>query len=751
MRHHLARAGKAGWQLVSSLTSRGPAQGRPAAPKPALESLESRDLLSGFAYPNYILLNGDRGAQPLGSPGPTGISPSRVRHAYGFDQIFFNNGTVPGDGTGTTIAIVDAFDDPSAAGDLHQFDVTFGLPDPVFTKLNQNGGTTPPAANSGWALEIALDVEWAHAIAPKANILLVEANTNSNVDLNTAVKFAANYPGVVAVSMSWGGGESSGEAGSDSVYTTPSGHPGVTFLASSGDSGAPPIYPSISPNVVSVGGTTLSVDSAGNYISESGWGGSGGGISAFEPQPAYQKGVVTQSSTKRTSPDVAYDSNPSTGFPVYASYVEGTSTPWVQVGGTSDAAPQWAGLIAIADQGRALFGVGPLDGPSQTLPKLYAMPASNFHDITTGGSTGNPAYNCGPGYDLVTGLGTPIANLVVANLVDVVILSAVPDQTVPLGSSLNVSLSATDSNGLPITYGGVSQNLPYFLKQQYGWFFSGNNYFNYGGKSEKWFQGAGGAWFFVLPSGAVYKWDGTINQATGTLIATFDASYYADPSKLYNAQPSSPADIFVSGNVLTITPKAGFLGTFVVTATATDGFASDSKSFKVTVTTTNTPPTLDSLSDASISKGSSYTVTLHATDPDGDPITYGATAFSQAYQLKQSYGWFFGGNDYFNWGGKQEKWFQGAGGAWFFILPSGALYKWDGSGQATGTLIATMQTAYYADTSLLYNATPGVTVSLNGNVLTVTPDATFVGLITVTATASDGFSTDSKSFTLTVS
>src|SRR4029079_16937354 len=103
------------------------------------------------------------------------------------------------------------------------------------------------------------------------------------------------------------------------------------------------------------------------------------------------KGVVPQSTTKRTGPDVSYNSDPNTGFPVYDSYNNGTSAPWSQFGGTSDAAPQWAALIAIADQGRIATGLTPLDGGSQTLPMLYAMPASNFHDVTSGSSTGSPS------------------------------------------------------------------------------------------------------------------------------------------------------------------------------------------------------------------------------------------------------------------------------------------------------------------------------------------------------------------------
>jgi hypothetical protein len=354
------------------------------------------------------------GAGPYVGPGAPGFSPTQIRHAYAFDQISF--GTTPADGTGTTIAIVDAYDNPNIATDLHTFDTQFGLPDPVFTKVNQNGGTAPlPAGDPNWGVEIALDVEWAHAIAPGANILLVEANDPSYQNLLSAVSYAASAPGVVAVSMSWGGYESAGINAFDSTFTTPAGHNGVTFLASSGDNGAPPSYPATSPNVVAVGGTTLSLLSTNDIGLEVAWLGSGGGISSFEPQPAYQQGVVTQSSMSRTNPDVAYDSDPNSGFGVVDTYL--TNGTWFQVGGTSDAAPQWAALIAIADQGRALAGKGSLDGPSQTLPLLYSLASTDFHDITMGYSGGIPLEFAGPGYDLATGLGSPIANKLVADLI----------------------------------------------------------------------------------------------------------------------------------------------------------------------------------------------------------------------------------------------------------------------------------------------------------------------------------------------
>ena len=360
---------------------------------------------------------------PDGSPGPTGITPAQMRHAYAIDQVRFQSGSILGNGSGQTIAIIDAFDDPQlvsssdpsfSSSDLHQFDVAFGLPDPPsFQKLEPQG---TPVANAGWASEIVLDVEWAHAIAPGASIDLVEALDSSNTNLNNATTYARGLTGVSVVSMSFGGSESSGEKTTDSIYTTPSGHTGITFIASSGDSGPPAQYPSASPNVLSVGGTTLSIDSSGNYLGESAWVDGGGGVSAIEPLPSYQSGVAG-TNTRRMTPDVAFDADPNSGVPTYDSYNNGSAAPWSQVGGTSLSSPCWAGLIAIFDQGRVAAGLGTLNGRSQTLPMLYSMPSDAFHDITTGisgGAGGNPAT---PGYDLATGLGTPIADRMAANFV----------------------------------------------------------------------------------------------------------------------------------------------------------------------------------------------------------------------------------------------------------------------------------------------------------------------------------------------
>ncbi len=417
------------------------------------ESLETRILLSATAADQDLIVQPNievstDAVSPNATAAPTGLSPDQIRQAYGFNSITFANGTIVGDGTGTTIAIVDAYDNPNIASDLHQFSLQYGLPDAVFTKVNQSGGTSLPKADAGWASEIALDVEWAHAIAPGASILLVEAKSSSISDLMAAVDYARHVTGVVAVSMSWGSSEFASEKSYDSYFTTPAGHTGVTFFVSSGDDGAPAQYPASSPNVVSVGGTTLNVSSNGTYQGETGWSGSGGGTSKYESQPSYQKGVVTQSTTARTSPDVSYDADPNTGVSVYDSYGNSAANPWTQYGGTSAAAPQWAGLVAIADQGRALAGLGSLDGVTQTLPTLYTLPASDFHDVTSGSSTGSPRYTAQAGYDLVTGRGSPIANLVVAGLVGTTsTTTSPPASTTTVATHFVITATATSTAG----------------------------------------------------------------------------------------------------------------------------------------------------------------------------------------------------------------------------------------------------------------------------------------------------------------
>lgn len=367
--------------------------------------------------PLHIYFDPSR-TQPLqSSPPATAFTPMQIQQAYGFNLISAN-------GSGQTIAIVDAYGDGTLSSDVAAFNTQFGLP-----QFNQPGGPTltvvaqagTRATSSGWALETALDVEWAHAIAPQANIQVVLAKSSSLGNLLSAVQYATSH-GASVVSMSWGGSEFSSEASYDSYFNVPK----VTCVASAGDSGEANSgveWPAASPYVVSIGGTSLYL-SSGNYSSETVWnnssGATGGGISLYETEPPYQSGwQQSPSGTKRTVPDVSYDGDPYTGVSVYcASYQNG---PWFQVGGTSIGAPQWSALIALVNQSHS-SALGPgnaaiyslAQGTQSTTP--YAIPASYFHDIVQGNNGSDPDDQAVTGYDFCTGLGTPVVSALVPNL-----------------------------------------------------------------------------------------------------------------------------------------------------------------------------------------------------------------------------------------------------------------------------------------------------------------------------------------------
>ncbi len=331
---------------------------------PLMDYLDDRCLLSAYGQPQI-----------------GGYTPAEITAAYGLNAITFKSSagtTVNGNGAGETIALIEEYHDPNIRSDLNTFDRAYHLPDPSLTVVNLAGNQT----NNTWALEESMDVEWAHAIAPGAKILVVEA-TPSNFQTKElqnqldAVNIARNTPGVVAISMSWGFIERSSELSYDRYFTTPAGHTGITFIASSGDYGFS-WYPSASPNVLSVGGTSLSLTSSGSYQSETAWYWSGGGYSPYEPEPSYQSTV--QSTGQRSTPDVSFDANPSTGVNIYETSPRSGQGSWRVYGGTSLGAPVWAGIIAIVDQGRALEGKGSLDGATQTIPSLYALPKERLQE-----------------------------------------------------------------------------------------------------------------------------------------------------------------------------------------------------------------------------------------------------------------------------------------------------------------------------------------------------------------------------------
>ena len=339
---------------------------------------------------------------------PTVFTPAQIRQAYGFDQVATVGGTTL-TGAGQTIAIVDAFNDPYAASDLGTFDFEFGLPaPPSFRQVSETGGSTSSIATapSSWALEISLDIEWAHAIAPGANILLVESTTNSTADLFAGVAYARSQSDVSVVSMSWLISEFPNETGAP--YTTDlSSPPGqnIAFVACSGDTGGEQFFPATSPHVLAVGGTTLTV--SGTTYSETAWADGGGGPSTYFSEPTYQQHAYNGS--RRGTPDVAYNGNPNSGVWVYDTINEG----WEQIGGTSAGSPQWAPWSRSPIRDGRSKDSARWTAHCSLLPAIYSLPSSDFNDITTG-SNGYPAT---VGYDLATGLGTPKAQFIVPALI----------------------------------------------------------------------------------------------------------------------------------------------------------------------------------------------------------------------------------------------------------------------------------------------------------------------------------------------
>ena len=302
--------------------------------------------------------------------------------------------SVPTGGSGV-IAIVDAYDDPGVAKDVAKFSKQFGLPPANFHVVFADG--TRPLNDPNWEIEESLDVQWAHAMAPKAEVFLVEAASNSYQDLLTAETVASSLVsdhGGGVVSNSWGGSEFPDEMAYDSFFS----YTNVVYFASTGD-GPGVIYPSSSPNVVAVGGTTLSRDAnTGSYLFESAWNYTGGGLSQFEPIPSYQRGVAKVVGTRRGVPDVSANADPNSGMWVWDSGNGG----WYIVGGTSASSPIWAGIVSSASSNAA--------STAAELTTVYKNRGNelDFSDIKSG--------VCGPwngnltltGYDLCTGVGSPV-------------------------------------------------------------------------------------------------------------------------------------------------------------------------------------------------------------------------------------------------------------------------------------------------------------------------------------------------------
>jgi subtilase family serine protease len=331
-----------------------------------------------------------------------GFCPPSVAVAYGDPNVIGGNG-----GAGVTIAITDAFHYANNEADLNFFSTDMGLPacthaNGCFLNVDQNGGTNFCGSDKGWETETMLDIEWAHAMAPNAKIVLVEGCTNDDSDLAAAVQTAVKLEGANFVSNSWGEDEFPEEIQEDADWVGL----GVPLMFASGDSGAPAIYPCQSPYATCIGGTQLTLDANFHRTNETGWAGSGGGCSVYEPSQTFQtSNGVTLCGSNRAAPDVAAVA--STASPVYI-YDSGNGG-YGRVGGTSVATPVAAGVFANVEAARRSFHKA--DFPQIINNQLYhpyksfGTPASNYTYFYWDVLTGSNGHAAGPGYDLVTGLG----------------------------------------------------------------------------------------------------------------------------------------------------------------------------------------------------------------------------------------------------------------------------------------------------------------------------------------------------------
>ena len=382
-------------------------------------------------------------------------SPQEMRTAYNVTPLI-NAGYT---GKGQSIVIIDSFGSPTIQADLHTFDVAYGLPDPKLTVLAPLGTVPFDPNNSdmvGWAAETTLDVEWSHAIAPGANIVLMTSPVYETQGVQGMPqflyleKYAVDHHLGKIISQSWGTTENTlfTPAGKqvfdqfESFYRRAA-QENVTVFASSGDSGSSNVdvngntypfptvgYPASSPWVTAVGGTSLYADTnTGTYDSETVWdevalggGAGGGGISQFFSEPSYQHANLPKSDQKvlnghRGIPDISYNADPYTAILVYLTFIPG-QPGFYFIGGTSEGSPQWAGIIADANQ----WAGRPLGFLNQALYELgnSSDAAESFHDITVGNNGYNniPGYNATPGWDLATGWGTPKTANFVSELIE---------------------------------------------------------------------------------------------------------------------------------------------------------------------------------------------------------------------------------------------------------------------------------------------------------------------------------------------
>ncbi len=752
-------------------------------------------------------------------------------------------------GTGYTVAVLDTGIDyrhPDLGGG-------FGNGRKVVAGWDFVNNDADPMDDNGHGTHLAGIVASGNAatpgVAPEANLValkVLDANMNGSwTNIDSALQWVINHKtqyNIVAVNLSLGSGNytSNPYALLDNDFSTlknlgvftavAAGNRYYSFNSQQGLS-----YPSISPDVVSVGAT---------------WAANAGPIT-FSTGAAESSPVVDHivSLTQRSSAL----SLVAPGAWITSTWLNGSTKP---MGGTSMATAVVSGAAALLHQAYDQSGRG-VQATQDNLLKVMQ-------------STGIAIVDAEYGTDNVVNTGLAFKRLDLKAALDTVGLpnraptfGAIPNQTMSVGQTINVPMSARDADGDTIRFAYKQIFLPaqaYQLDRQFAFSYLGSYYVNSRGAGEKWVLGTGSLWYCILPNGELRRWAGSMSatMTAANLIGTLDATYHADPSKLWNApyagmppavftlngnilsvrspaywvgayqvevtasdgrysvkrafnitvtppnvapvlaaisnqsmahaldfftlplsasdadkdpiafsaqvQPidgqAPPVSLSVQGNQLKIDPDARFVGTFTIQINASDGKASDVKTFTVTVN--NTAPTLGPIVAQIMAKGQTIaSVTLPVSDVDGDVLSIQAVTRipdATAYQLNQQYGFQASSPTYYqNLCGYNEKWLIGKNNLWYVILPDGRIYRWTQSiGQTlqAGNLIATLDGKFFLEPRLLWNANPpaapGLTFSFQGNTLTISRTATLTGVYFIDVTIGDGAATVTRTFQLTL-
>ena len=629
----------------------------------------SRDVLVQRILEKQRARTASAGSSDTAAPLTTTITgtvytPAQIRAAYGLSALpavgaSLTTAQAAALGAGQTIYLIDAYHDSTALSDLNAFSAKFGLPTCANVAITSNAKlATPPASchfsqvysstrgtvttavpayNATWAPESKLDVQWAHAIAPLARIVLIEmpsAMSNAILDANTLAKNLG--PGVV--SMSFGSNEAGWASTTDSYFVGT----GMTFVAAAGDSGAQVLWPAVSPNVLAVGGTSTNVSSGGSRV-EVAWTSSGGGMSAYEALPAWQSGVTTFGGgalARRAVPDVAFNASPMTGEYV-AVTLPGVATTWSAYGGTSIAAPQWAGLVAVANGIRAANAKAALGDVHALIYKsIAAVPgtyASAMHDVVEGGNGTCATCRAGTGYDQTTGWGSPNA----AQLFSVLTGVSTPQAATPtaptvpggsftgkVGSALSQSLNIGAPSGTTTSYAlaGAPSGLAVDATGTLKWAapVAGSYSFTATASTAAGKSASANYALKVIPgTSPVFTSSSGYTGAAGTAFAATLAATNPNTGTLTYSVSGAPSGLSANaaGAISWASPVAG---SYALTTKVADSYGySATRTVTLTISgaATNHAPSVTAATLA-VKAGAFFATRVTAKDADGDALTY---------------------------------------------------------------------------------------------------------------------------------